>query len=302
MGKLLTEWIKPPAPRRDALPSQRRPPHKGKDLVLPPTPGIVFSVPGGENPASHLRLLLLRAGDVEQNPGPASAKLLCQQCNKKLRSDQRHFSCTTPGCPATSHIQEACSGLPKQSRPQRWVCQLHSGRTPPNTSVGSSSPAEGTAGSHCAEQVVNETPNSPATSSSESDDRNSTPTNMKKEKCSTCRKQLQGRATPLTCVYPLCTKQTHKQTKCSSLSKKELKIGVWRCPNHRTRQTPPTPTSPTSSPTTSSPTTSPSTTSPPATPAPPTHPPSPLPTYQPGHKLLKSQSPRGSLALSGRSA
>ena len=81
--------------------------------------------------------------------------------------------------------------------------------------------------------------------------------------------------------------ETHKQSKCSSLSKKELKIGVWRCPDHRTRPTPSTPTSPTSPPTTSPPTTPPPTTlppppsPPPVSPAPTTHHTSAPPTATP---------------------
>ena len=53
---------------------------------------LVFSECGEAHPAWLLRLLLLRAGDVEQNPGPS-----CGVCNRPIRSNNRPMQCEQCG-------------------------------------------------------------------------------------------------------------------------------------------------------------------------------------------------------------
>ena len=58
------------------------------------------------------RLELVKAGDVEVNPGPDEEETRCYECDKKL--SRNYLTCSR--CSTTSHKHEACSGLkPSQS-------------------------------------------------------------------------------------------------------------------------------------------------------------------------------------------
>ena len=83
----------------------------------PPTLTGVF-LWSGHLPALVVRMLLMRAGDVEVNPGPG---LFCKPCGRTLRTNQPHLRCGS--CIATSHKQEKCSGLRRVSQtPGNWTC------------------------------------------------------------------------------------------------------------------------------------------------------------------------------------
>ena len=83
----------------------------------PPTLTGVF-LWSGHLPALVVRMLLMKAGDVEVNPGPG---LFCKPCGRTLRTNQPHLRCGS--CIATSHKQEKCSGLRRVSQtPGNWTC------------------------------------------------------------------------------------------------------------------------------------------------------------------------------------
>ena len=74
-----------------------------------------FSTTGAAHPALHLRLLLLRAGDVEVNPGP-----VCSGCTGTIRVGSHPIICTQ--CQRLFHGY--CNGLTRdqQKSPQGYVC------------------------------------------------------------------------------------------------------------------------------------------------------------------------------------
>ena len=74
-----------------------------------------FSTTGAAHPAQHLRLLLLRAGDVEVNPRP-----VCSGCTGTIRVGSVPIICTQ--CQRIFHGY--CNGLTRdrQNVPQRYVC------------------------------------------------------------------------------------------------------------------------------------------------------------------------------------
>ena len=74
-----------------------------------------FSMTGAAHPALHLRLLLLRAGDVEVNP-----ESVCSGCTGTIRVGSHPIICTQ--CQHLYHGH--CNGLTRdqQKRPQGYVC------------------------------------------------------------------------------------------------------------------------------------------------------------------------------------
>ena len=99
----------------------------------------------GLNPAFDSRLLLIRAGDVEENPGPkVSPKRRCH-CSKAIRSDATNFlQCSTAGCPVLSHASEKCSGIGRYRSKANWTCKDHSNSPtpPPPTAVSINNPED----------------------------------------------------------------------------------------------------------------------------------------------------------------
>ena len=71
----------------------------------------------GNGPAFDPCGLLLRAGDVERNPGPE----VCQVCQKRLQ--RNHLVCEESGCDAKSHKKRKCSELRKGQI--GWRCREH---------------------------------------------------------------------------------------------------------------------------------------------------------------------------------
>ena len=123
--------------RAIGLPSRGdlRPSHDGKKVKLhgkfslrPQRPGRsaapqfadVFFPPGQLPSALLIRSLLIRAGDVEYNPGP-SDRVRCKPCGRNIRVNQVHLTCT--GCGAASHKQESCSGVKSAAfASSSWRC------------------------------------------------------------------------------------------------------------------------------------------------------------------------------------
>ena len=66
-------------------------------------------------PALHLRSLLLRAGDVEVNPGP-----VCRGCTETIRRDITPITCSS--CSQSYH--KTCSGLTRNKKStQGFICR-----------------------------------------------------------------------------------------------------------------------------------------------------------------------------------
>ena len=74
-----------------------------------------FSIVEDAHPALHLRSFLLRAGDVEVNPGP-----VCRGCTKTIRRGITPITCSS--CSQPYH--RTCSGLNRnKKRTQGFICR-----------------------------------------------------------------------------------------------------------------------------------------------------------------------------------
>ena len=86
-----------------------------RKLQTPSIPTFPFSIAEGAHPALHLRSLLLRAGDVEVNPGP-----VCRGCTKTIRRDITPIICSS--CSQPYH--KSCSGLTRNKKStQGFICR-----------------------------------------------------------------------------------------------------------------------------------------------------------------------------------
>ncbi len=83
------------------------------------TTSAVFSPKGGPSPAA-VSLLLLRAGDIETNPGPH-----CYACGNPVRHGTSPLRCSSTNCSTVSHKQFTCSGLHRSNLLKRWQCPSH---------------------------------------------------------------------------------------------------------------------------------------------------------------------------------
>ncbi len=94
---------------------------------------------GGQNPAFDPRVIrLLRAGDVEQNPGPSSPggsgegspmpSVPCCTCGGGFRegSSNRRLRCAEEGCETVVH-QTSCTRFSRLVVNPTWRCDLHGG-------------------------------------------------------------------------------------------------------------------------------------------------------------------------------
>ena len=100
------------------------------------------STTGAANPALHLRLLLLRAGDVEVNPGPVcsgcngtnrvgSHPIICTQCQRlfhgycnDLTRDQQK-STQGYGCGSTNGSTIQPSKITRSQPNETFICQMN---------------------------------------------------------------------------------------------------------------------------------------------------------------------------------
>ena len=160
----------------------------------------------GHLPALVIRILLLRAGDVEQNPGPSQSMPKCKPCGKTLRSN---LTCRT--CSATSHKQEACSGLKRgQQTPGHLTC------TDCDPTQRRHQPSHLTGPTLVSQQIGALRPIRPDSS---------------QKRCLQCEKVVRFSTHPLACCG--CKRLCHKS--CSKLSRGEqdmfIQAGSWRCPN-----------------------------------------------------------------------
>ena len=74
---------------------------------------VGFLMSGEQDPAAVIRLLLIKAGDIEQNPGPNQ----CNWCNKAIRTGQEFLTCKE--CRNTYHKQKKCAQIPRNLRLQQ---------------------------------------------------------------------------------------------------------------------------------------------------------------------------------------
>ena len=104
-----------------------------------------FSAAGHCNPDHGDRLLLLRSGDVETNPGPGPGGC-CAFCGLSMETYHGPLRCAA-GCGAVSHRRMACSGLRRedQNRGIWWCagCTLPSGEEVTDASLVASSATQG---------------------------------------------------------------------------------------------------------------------------------------------------------------
>ena len=174
----------------------------------PPLHTDTFLLPEQVTSAYLLRLLLIRTGDIETNPGTA-----CHACNKTLRPSQAFLTCSN--CDTASHKQECCSGIKRAAlQSDTWICVDCGGAQPisrPNSRTAqndvilvgqnvSASPAANLQGGP-------------------------------KRSCLVCDCSTRHSIRPLICAG--CLRECHKN--CSSLSRTEedmyILAGSWRCEN-----------------------------------------------------------------------
>ena len=95
------------------------PPNDVPKMFIISTLEIGFLLGGANTPAFDPRILLLRAGDVERNPGPDC----CSFCKKEFRNVMRPFECEEEGCEEKSHRDKKCSKVPRGRK--EWRCRAH---------------------------------------------------------------------------------------------------------------------------------------------------------------------------------
>ncbi len=88
------------------------------------TTSTVFSRKGGPSSAAA-SFLLLRAGDIETDPGSH-----CYACGNPVRHGTSPLRCSNANCPTVSHKQFACSGFLRSNLLNRWQCPPHGGPGP----------------------------------------------------------------------------------------------------------------------------------------------------------------------------
>ena len=92
-------------------------------LQTPSIPTSPFSIAEGAHPALYLRSLLLRAGDVEVNPGPVG-----RGCTRTIRREITTITCSS--CSQPYH--GTCSGLTRnKKRTQGFICRPCAGLATP---------------------------------------------------------------------------------------------------------------------------------------------------------------------------
>ena len=189
----------------------------------------VFLEAGEQDPAAVLRLLILLAGDIESNPGPATPTRKCDKCSKAIRKppadrpSSQPLRCKQPDCDNVCHRTKTCSGISRYSSKPQWLCKLH------NPAAQPPPPAEHT---------DNISPEPTATQ---------TPAQLPlKQQCYRCKLTIRRDHKPITCDQ--CKKPYH--AKCTKLTRdaaakaKEIP-GAWTCKRCITLSAPtPSPTDP----------------------------------------------------------
>jgi hypothetical protein len=101
-----------------------------------------FPTTGCRSLVRGIRLVLLRASDVESNPRPDGGP--CVSCGLPSTSDKRALLRCREGCGRESHRKEACSGLRRGEQPQGisacGVCVVVSGGVAPHQPQSSQVP------------------------------------------------------------------------------------------------------------------------------------------------------------------
>ena len=113
--------------------------HKLYSLLLPPAMGARFyrfwaGRPSG--PAGWLALLLLKAGDVETNPGPKHTRTqvwICDICHREITRKQ-----TSLRCNHSEHwVHLRCAHFRVDQYTDTWICHLHRGSRLPHATYTS---------------------------------------------------------------------------------------------------------------------------------------------------------------------
>ena len=85
-------------------------------LRVPP----VFLLCKGLNPAYGPRKILLKAGDIERNPGPVKS---CDSCSIKITKGEP-LKCSQADYNKVCHVITKCSGVRRTKNPL-WFCKAH---------------------------------------------------------------------------------------------------------------------------------------------------------------------------------
>ena len=113
--------------------------HKLYSLLLPPAMGARFyrfwaGRPSG--PAGWLAQLLLKAGDVETNPGPKHTRTqvwICDICHREITRKQ-----TSLRCNHSEHwVHLRCAHIRVDQYTDTWICHLHRGSRLPHATYTS---------------------------------------------------------------------------------------------------------------------------------------------------------------------
>ena len=167
----------------------------------PPLHTDTFLLPGQVISAYLLRLLLIRAGDIETNPGPA-----CHACNKTLRPSQAFLTCSNPNCDTASHKLECCSGIKRAAlQTDTWLCIDCGGAQPisrPNSRTAQNAVI-------LVGQIVSASPTANLQG-------------VPKRSCLVCDRSTRPSLRPLICAG--CLRECHKS--CSSLSRTEQEMYI----------------------------------------------------------------------------
>ena len=101
--------------------------HKLYSPLLPPgwrPVSTVFGAGRPSGPAGWLALLLLKAGDVETNPGPKHARTqvwICYICHRETNRKQ-----TSLRCNHSEHwVHLRCAHIRVDQYTDTWICNLH---------------------------------------------------------------------------------------------------------------------------------------------------------------------------------
>ena len=181
----------------------------------------VFLATGVQDPAAVLRLLILLAGDIESNPGPATQSRSCNSCKKVIRkppanrpTSSQPLQCKQVDCDNVCHRIKTCSGISRYSSKPRWLCKLHNPATQ-STAHHHPSPSD--------PAVSPTTP--PATTALPP-----LPSTPQKQQCYRCKKTIRRGFIPILCGQ--CKKPFH--AKCTKLTREaaaqaKANPGAWTC-------------------------------------------------------------------------
>ena len=147
-----------------------------------------------------LRDLLLKAGDIEENPGPSEQR--CQKCAGVIKDRAEFLKCGN--CKMKFHKQHKCSGEKRSKvdgmsrrNKEKWKCEYCTGRT---------------------------------THRENGESARQDPQGEEKRKCKMCKGVIKRGADCLQCIG--CKNTIHKQLECSGETRESIQRldrTVWKC-------------------------------------------------------------------------